>query len=191
MNCDRPPERAAAGECSICRIPMCDECLSSPLAQNSMCLTCSALQSSKEASATVIKEQTEAVLRQEDSQQNRKRRKKSILVLTVALVVAAIIVILIQIPVLRASFAPDQPVRIGTYKTNMITDECLEFLWETARGLQSGRLPGPDSVCPGGDKPLTVSREHEDVVVRFPNPERYGFKEIRVTKKYPVPEVIR
>ena len=99
------------------------------------------------------------------------KKKKSVLAIQAAIILAAIVVVMIQVPVITESLQAEQPVRIGTYETNSSTDQCIEILWKTAKGLQGGALPGPDSVCPASNKPLVVSEENGDLIVRVPDPE--------------------
>jgi hypothetical protein len=170
---------------------MCDTCLAMAGPGNSICLKCTALLASQQAATGVIKEQAEAVQRQEELQQGKKNKKKSILALQVLVIIAAVVVLAMQLPEISASLEPEQPVRIGTYATDETTDQCIELLWKASRDLQNGVLPGPDMVCPGSQSPLIASEENNDLIVRVPNPERYGFKELRVSKKAPVPELVQ
>jgi len=191
MNCNKHPALTALEKCSNCQTPMCEECLALAGGQKPVCIKCQAMLASKEVGSEIEKERSEAKERHDESQQEKKRKKKSILAIQAAIILAAIVVAVIQIPAITESLQAEQPVRIGTYETNSITDQCIEILWKTAKGLQDGILPGPDNVCPASNKPLVVSEENGDLIVRVPDPERYGFREIRVTKTHPVPELIR
>lgn len=100
-----------------------------------------------------------------------------------------IVIIAIQIPKLISAFEEDKPIRYGTYLTDEQTDQCIKNLWHISKLLQEGKLPGRDIVCPVSKKPYVVVEIKGDTVVRCPNPARHGFREIRVSKKSPCPEV--
>jgi len=96
-----------------------------------------------------------------------------------------------QSPDLISVLKEDRPLRNGTYNTDAKTDDCIRNLWKVSKLLQEGKLPGENLVCPASKKPFIIAKETGDVVARSPNPELYGFKEIRVSKKRPVPEVVK
>jgi hypothetical protein len=96
-----------------------------------------------------------------------------------------------QSPKLAANIGDEKPVRVGTYDTDAKTDQCIRDLWQISKILQEGKLPGKDMVCPASKKPYVVIRTDSDVVVRAPNPQLYGFREIRVSKGNPIPELIK
>ena len=88
------------------------------------------------------------------------------------------------------SLKGDKIIRKGTIETDAKTDQCIENLWRISRILQEGKLQGKDLVCPITKEPYVVKQEKEDIVVCCPNPGRHGFKEIRVSRSLPVPELI-
>jgi hypothetical protein len=96
-----------------------------------------------------------------------------------------------HVPDLIVVLKEGKPLRNGTYQTDAKTDDCIRNLWEVAKLLQEGKRPGENLICPASNKPFIITEENEDIVARSPNPELYGFKEIRTSKKKPVPEVIR
>ena len=57
--------------------------------------------------------------------------------------------------------------------------------------VQAGKLPDETLVCPASNKPFLVVKTKTDVIIRSPNPELYGFKDLRVSKNRPVPEIIK
>ena len=57
--------------------------------------------------------------------------------------------------------------------------------------LQEEKLPDNDIVCPVSKKPFVVIKTEDDVAVNVPNPGLYGFKEMLVSKKNPVPTIIK
>ena len=97
-----------------------------------------------------------------------------------------------QVPKLISTLNKEEkPLRRGTFDTDERTDECIRNLWQISRLVQEGKMPEDDLVCPASKKPYEVVKTEEDVIVRSPNPELYGFRDIRVSKKNPVPEIVK
>ncbi|OGP94018.1 MAG: hypothetical protein A2Z19_07065 [Deltaproteobacteria bacterium RBG_16_54_18] len=119
----------------------------------------------------------------------REKRGKVWLIVQVAIILAGVIVMALQAPRLIAAFKEGQPLRQGTYATDAQTDQCIANLWHIARLIQAGKVPGKETVCPITQKPYEIRNIGADIVVRCPNPEMHGFKELRVSKRRPVPEV--
>jgi hypothetical protein len=120
----------------------------------------------------------------------REKKSRTWLIVQVAIILAGIAIIALQTPRFIAAFKKEgQPLRQGTYATDAQADQCIKNLWHIARLLQEGKSPGPDIVCPISKKPYVIRDTGKDVVVSCPNPELHGFKEIRVSKRRPVPEV--
>ena len=84
-----------------------------------------------------------------------------------------------------------KPLRHGTLATDALTDQCIANLWKVSQRIQEGKPVGADLVCPTSKQPFVVRKIGDDVVIRSPRPELYGFKEIRVSKKKPMPELIK
>ena len=119
----------------------------------------------------------------------REKRSKVWLIVQVAIILAGVVVMALQTPRLIAAFKEGQPLRQGTYATDAQTDQCIANLWRGARLIQAGKVPGKETVCPITQKPYEVRNIGSDIIVRCPNPELHGFKELRVSKRRPVPEV--
>jgi hypothetical protein len=127
------------------------------------------------------------------SKEHKKGKKKKIWIITQwCSLIICIGIILYQIPVLISATKSDvKPLRQGTYDTDALTDQCIRNLWQVSRLIQEGKMPHSSLVCPASNKPYVIVRTDEDILVRSPNPERYGFKDIRVSKKRPIPELIK
>ena len=109
-----------------------------------------------------------------------------------AVVVVCLGIIGYQLPKLVAALDPhEKPLRKGPMATDERTDRCIANLWQASKRLQENRPVGTDLVCPASGKPLVVDTVGDDVVVRSPRPDLYGFREMRVSRKKPVPELIR
>jgi len=108
------------------------------------------------------------------------------------LLVASIVIIIFQAPNLMTVINKgNKPLRHGTLETDKRTDACLQILWKVSALLQQGRLPDKTLLCPASQKPFMVTEIAGDIIVSSPNPELYGFKAMRVSKKNPVPELIK
>jgi hypothetical protein len=108
------------------------------------------------------------------------------------ILIVCIGITIFQMPKLIAALSEEEkPLRHGTFDTDEQTDQCIRNLWQISKILQEGNMPGDDIICPASQKPFVVVKTKEDVIVRSPNPELYGFKDIRVSKKSPVPEIVK
>lgn len=128
-----------------------------------------------------------------ETRETKKAVRKKVWIALQCLILAGCIGILIhQMPELLSSLnTVEKPLRNGTYATDALTDQCIQNLWQISKGLQEGKMPDGRLVCPASQKPYSVIKTEDDVMVRSPNPEQYGFKDIRVSKKKPVPELIQ
>jgi len=191
MKCHYHLDKDAKTQCNNCREHLCDQC-AIPKDNVFFCSRCIVLEAARDA-ADSIDQRLEEKQRKAEMLEERNRLRKTLRsALQWGLIIIALCVIIYQLPGLISSFKKnDKPLRIGTYKTNAVTDECIRNLWKTAKLLQEEKLPGPDLVCPAGKKPFIISHENGDLVARSPDPGLYGFREIRVSKLRPVPEVIK
>ena len=129
----------------------------------------------------------EQALRESD----REKRKRLNKVLQWAVVVICLGIVGYQAPRLADALGgKKKPLRQGSLATDELTDQCIANLWKVSRRLQEGRPVGADLICPASKKPFEIVTTGDDVVARSPRPDLYGFREIRVSKKNPVPELI-
>jgi hypothetical protein len=130
--------------------------------------------------------------RKEQIHEARKDRNRKLrVVLQWSIVVIGLLIIAMQTPRLISVFKEEKPLRYGSYQTDAQTDQCIRNLWKIAKLLQENQLPGKNTVCPASKMPFVVAQEEGELVVRSPKPELYGFKEMRVSKERPVPQVIK
>ena len=126
------------------------------------------------------------------SKLNWVRRSRIGVVLLWVTLFACISIIAIQVPKFISAFIQEEkPIRYGTYSTDAQTDQCIKNLWRIARLLQEGKQPGTDLVCPETGRAYVVEIGEDDTMVSCPNPGAHGLSEIRVSRKRPVPEVIK
>lgn len=122
----------------------------------------------------------------------KERKKKLWMVCQWLLLVVCIGITIFQSPNLIAALnKKEKPIRIGTYATDERTDHCIRNLWQISKRLQEGKMPGSDLLCPAGNRPYEVLKTEKDIIVRSPNPELYGFKDLRVSKLNPVPQIVK
>lgn len=117
------------------------------------------------------------------------KKSKSLLIVKLIVLLVCFTIIALQTPRLIAALKENQPLRYGTYATDAQTDQCIKNLWQISRMLQDSTAPPPDMVCPVSKKRYEVRDTGGDSVVRCPNPELHGFKEVRISKRHPVPEL--
>ena len=120
-----------------------------------------------------------------------KREKKSRvwLVVQLTIILVAVAIMALQTPRFIAAVKGDRPLRQGTYATDAQTDQCIANLWHVSKLLQEGKVPAKDTVCPISKRPYAIKTLGEDVWVSCPNPELHGYRELRVSKKNPVPAI--
>jgi hypothetical protein len=128
--------------------------------------------------------------RQERPPIKREKKSRTWLIVQLAIILAGLTIMALQTPRFIAAFKKEgQPLRQGTYATDVQTDQCIKNLWHISRTLQDGKVPPPGMVCPVSTKPYEIIVTGDDVVVSCPNPELHGLKKIQVSKKHPVPEI--
>lgn len=191
MRCFYHPTRNAALRCPGCKRPICDQCATSGKDEVFTCSRCVALKAAREAAHEMDERIEEKESKVHAREVRKKIRARIGAVFQWGILLAGIFVIVVQTPRLISAFKDHKPIRFGTYHTDAQTDRCIKNLWLIARRLQEGKMPGKDIVCPASRRPYVVATIDGDVVVRTPSPGLYGFKEIRVSRRKPVPELIR
>lgn len=116
-------------------------------------------------------------------------KKKRVLAVQLAILLIFVAVIVYRAPAFMEALGREQPIRMGTYKTDEQADLCISNLWKISRMLEEGNLPDKSIVCPASGKPYKVTRSPADTVVVCPNPELHTLKELRVSRVHPCPEV--
>ena len=191
MNCTTHMEREAVGQCSGCGAALCEECAIRREGGSLICTRCVALQAAQDV-VTGTKDRQEKVEIGRKDREKKKRRKGLFWVgLQVGILAICLGIIAFRMPSITRILKNDKPIRLGTFKTDAMTDECIRVLWQVAKELQEGRMPGDDLICPASRKPFIIEKTEDDIVARCPQPELYGFKNIGVSKNHPIPELIR
>jgi hypothetical protein len=135
------------------------------------------------------------VVRQQEraSKEHKKNEKKRMWVIGQwAIVAICVAIVAYQMPALISAVkSEEKPIRRGTQDTDPQTDQCIKNLWRASRLIQEGKLPDSTLICPASNKPYAIVRTDEDIIIRSPNPELYGLKDIRVSKKNPIPELVK
>ena len=90
------------------------------------------------------------------------------------------------VPGLLRELRPTQPFRNGYTDTDAEADKCIANLWLAAASLQVGGSVA-DFYCPVSREKYIVEVNEDETVVRCPNPERHGLRELTASSLYPVP----
>jgi len=191
MKCAYHPDRDATARCSQCKKPLCDECAIPEGGKSFICSRCAALKAARDVVEGIDQRIGEKEGKKQEQELRKKWKSKIWVVSQWFIIAVCIAIIAIQVPRLVSTFEDEKPIRYGTHSTDARTDQCIKNLWHISKLLQEGKLPGKDIICPASKIPYVVTETEGDVVVRSPKPELYGFTEIRVSKKRPVPELIR
>jgi hypothetical protein len=190
MDCRYHPGKASKTLCDRCKEPLCDQC-AIPRNGRFFCSRCIALEAARDAVDGIDRRLDEKKRKTVEREGRQRLRKKLWQVFEWGIVGIGLLIMVYQVPDLISVLKDEKPLRKGTYKTDSRTDDCIRNLWKAAKLLQEGKNPGDSLVCPASNKPFLIKKEKGDVIARCPNPELYGFREMRVSKKMPVPEVIK
>ena len=190
MRCKYHPDRETIITCEVCRKPLCEECAIST-GKGYLCSRCIAMDAAREAIDGIDKRSGDKKKKAKAFKEKKKLAKVLWRTLQWGIVGTGLFIMALHVPNLISDLKDDKPLRIGTYKTDPLTDECIRRLWQVARLLQENIKPGNDLVCPASGKPFIITEEENDVIARSPNPQLYGFSDMKVSSKRPVPEVIR
>lgn len=190
MKCSYHTEREAVAACSGCGTFLCGKCAVSDGEGNTLCSRCIALSSAQEALRGVDRRIEQKEARKRSLEQRKESKQRIWFLAQWGIILLGIVILGLQAPGALSGFEEERPIRKGTYATDGPADRCIANLWRIAKLLQEGRKPGPEIVCPESRRPYGITMEGEDPTARCPNPERHRVKEIRVSMKRPVPEVI-
>ncbi len=191
MSCYYHPDRDEAGQCSLCSRILCNECSFIQSDGSILCSRCAAMEAAKDASENIDTKTRERADKENSREEKKRRRKRVVLTVETAVILLCLAVIGIRMPKMIKGFENKKPLRIGTYETDTITDECINDLWKISKMLQKGQIPDNDRICPVSNKPYEVIRTNNDIIVRCRNTQVHGFGEIRVSKLNPVPEIVK
>jgi hypothetical protein len=191
MKCSYHPDKPAITQCSSCGRALCSECALSKGDQIFVCSRCAALSAAQDTVDGIDRRLEQKEERRQVEDERKKKKSTRYRVFQWVVIFICLGVIATQIPRIISAFEEDKPLRQGTYSTDEKTDLCIKNLWRISRGLQEGKLPGNDMVCPKSGKRYKITEEMGDIIVKCPNPETHGFSEIRVSLWEPAPELVR
>lgn len=83
-----------------------------------------------------------------------------------------------------------QPLRVGTYATDIGGDQCIANLWKAAAKLQAGGA-AVEYVCPVSRAQYLVETSDDGTVVSCPNPEKHGLRSLSASSIAPVPLAVQ
>lgn len=107
----------------------------------------------------------------------------------------SVAVLLVQLPMLRASFASKPSLHAGVAVDDPAAERCIDTLWEISALVQQGESPEALRRL-AFDEPVTharyaITNENGGIVVACPNPQAHGLTRLRVTEDAPMPEASR
>ena len=190
MKCAYHPDKDATARCSECNKPFCDQCAIIEVGKPFICSRCAAIKAAQDM-VQGIDQRLEEIEEKIQIQEAKKKRKSRVwLAFQWIIILACISVIAIQVPKIISGFTKEEkPIRYGTYSTDAQTDQCIRNLWHISKLLQEEELPGEEITCPTSKRPYVIINMEGNIVIGCPNPKKHGFKEIRISKKDPIPEL--
>lgn len=191
MGCYYHSDTDAVTQCSVCKKNLCGECSFTQPEGSTFCSRCLALEAARDASNNIDTRIKERAGKEKSRESKRRKLKRLGLTAQIAVILLCLVTILLYMPKIINGFNNNKPLRHGTYKTDKYSDKCISDLWRISKMLQQGQIPGDNIVSPVSSKPYEIIRTENDIIVRCPDPERYGLKDIRVSKLNPVPEVVK
>ncbi|MFC1866699.1 hypothetical protein ACFL0H_00985 [Thermodesulfobacteriota bacterium] len=191
MNCHYHPDRETKVQCSGCNQPLCDQCSAPQKDGSYKCSRCIAVDAAREAAEGIDQRMGEKARKVQDKEARREIRKRVRLVFQAGVILICLVIIFFQLYPLLSESKDAKPLRHGSYETDEQTDRCINALWQIAQLLQKDKLPGDNILCPRSKMPFVIEETNSDIIVRAPKPELYGFKNMQVSKKYPVPELVK
>ncbi len=192
MKCAYHPDKDATAQCSRCKKPLCDQCAIHEGGNAFICSRCAALKASQEAIQDLDQRIKEKEVKRQAGEEKKKRKNRLWIAAQLIILLVCVFIIVVQVPKLISAFTEkEKPFRCGTYATDTGTDQCINNLWRISKLIQQGKIPDKKIICPVSKRPYMVTNIDGDVVARCPNPILHGFGEIRVSKKSPMPELIK
>jgi len=182
VQCAYHPKIEATGTCRDCLKPLCADC-----GATGQCTVCAAQDAARDLRQT----DRERVAGLEARAARKKRRGRLRMASLWSLLALCIAAIGWQLPVAVSSIQAEKPLRIGTYRTDAATDACIANLWKVARLLQEDRQPPDTLICPVSGQPYPRRSLPDGPVYLCPQPERHGLRSLQVSRRNPVPEVIK
>ena len=107
----------------------------------------------------------------------------------------SVAVLLLQLPMLRGSFASKPSLHAGVAVDDSGAERCIDTLWEISALVQQGEPAETLRRLPF-DEPVTharyaITNEEGGIVVACPNPQAHGLTRLRVTENAAMPEASR
>ena len=92
----------------------------------------------------------------------------------------------------KSLFQDKKAIRIGSYETDEQTDKCISNLWKISKLLQEGKQTLPDGlVCPVCKEKYILKSINGEIQAFCPAADKHGLKELKVSSKKQIPEVIK
>lgn len=202
MKCQNHPNAPAVDSCIRCKTQLCGMCASfTP--DGVFCETCLEIHETQKAVAAKSQrlerpEPTSVITEyDEDFLEKAKRRddngvKLQLIVIGICAVIMVVRLVIFGGPITTASDPNQQLSAEAQAQIQRITSmaECLAMLQEIGQTLAAGELPAAGISCPNSLQPLLVRETADDIIVRVPQPELYGYADILVSRQDPNPRLV-
>lgn len=107
-----------------------------------------------------------------------------------SLILVCMVVVFSRAGTLASLTESPKELRVGSYQTDPVADDCIHNLWIISSRLQAGVTdPAHELVCPATNAPYRIEMVDGAPVVRCPNPEAHKCASLLVSQKQIIPEV--
>jgi len=202
MKCKNHPSAPAVDSCVRCEVPLCGMCASFT-ADGVFCEACLEIHETHKAvtakSASLDRPKPTEVITEydEDLLEKAKRRDDNGVKLQLGVIGICAVIVVVRLiffggPVTSASNPNTQlsdEARVQIQRVSMMA-ACLAVLQDIGQTLAAGERPAPGASCPNSPQPLVVRETADDIIVRVPQPEIYGYADILVSRLDPNPRLV-
>lgn len=202
MKCQNHPSAPAVDSCIRCDMPLCGMCASfTP--DGVFCESCLEIHETQKAVAAksqrLERPEPSAVITEydEDLLEKAKRRDDNGVKLQLGVIGICAVIVLVRLVFfggpLDSAADPNQQLSVEAQaQIQRITRmaECLAMLQEIGQTLAAGERPQAGVSCPNALQPLVIRETADDIIVRVPQPELYGYADILVSRQDPNPRLV-
>ena len=202
MKCQNHPNAPAVDSCIRCETPLCGMCASfTP--DGVFCESCLEIHENQKA----VTAKSESLDRpkpgpaiteyDEDLLEKAKRRDDNGVKLQLSAIGVCAVIMLVRFVFFGGPLGSDADpnnqmsaaAQAQIQRVSMMA-QCLAMLQEIGQTLVAGERPAVDARCPNSAQPLQVRDTEDDIIVRVPQPEMYGYADILVSRQDPNPRLV-
>lgn len=202
MKCQNHPSAPAVDSCVRCETPLCGMCASfTP--DGVFCESCLEIHETQKAvtakSQRLERPEPSAAITEydEDLLEKAKRRDDNGVKLQLAVIGICAVIMIVRLLFFGGPLGsgPDPNAQLSAEAQAQIQRitrmaECLAMLQEIGQTLAAGERPAAGVTCPNSLQPLVVRETADDIIVRVPQPELYGYADILVSRQDPNPRLV-